>query len=177
MTTQMKLGGAFTLPGTSMTVDRMGYGAMQLAGPQVWGPPRDRNAAVAVLREAVAAGLFSGLYFYFIELTRTTTPTPCPFVAWSCAFWGLTGVHYALAGSPIESRLAIVSGGSCSVAALRFSRRCSTEDVPGISRMLDARWRSHASATCMGVASSDVAAASSVEDCKGVNPPSGKNGT
>jgi aryl-alcohol dehydrogenase-like predicted oxidoreductase len=35
----------------------MGYGAMQLAGPQVWGPPRDVDAAVAVLREAVAAGV------------------------------------------------------------------------------------------------------------------------
>jgi aryl-alcohol dehydrogenase-like predicted oxidoreductase len=35
----------------------MGYGAMQLAGPQVWGPPRDRDAAVAVLQEAVAAGV------------------------------------------------------------------------------------------------------------------------
>jgi pyridoxine 4-dehydrogenase len=35
----------------------MGYGAMQLAGPQVWGPPRDRDAAIAVLREAVAAGV------------------------------------------------------------------------------------------------------------------------
>ena len=35
----------------------MGYGAMQLAGPQVWGPPRDREAAVAVLREAVEAGV------------------------------------------------------------------------------------------------------------------------
>ena len=35
----------------------MGYGAMQLAGPQVWGPPRDSDAAVAVLREAVAAGV------------------------------------------------------------------------------------------------------------------------
>jgi pyridoxine 4-dehydrogenase len=35
----------------------MGYGAMQLAGPQVWGPPRDMNAAIAVLREAVAAGV------------------------------------------------------------------------------------------------------------------------
>jgi pyridoxine 4-dehydrogenase len=35
----------------------MGYGAMQLAGPQVWGPPRDRDAAVAVLREAIAAGV------------------------------------------------------------------------------------------------------------------------
>ena len=57
MTTQMKLGGAFTFPGTSMTVDRMGYGAMQLAGPHVFGPPRDTNAAVAVLREAVAAGV------------------------------------------------------------------------------------------------------------------------
>ena len=57
MTTQLDLAGAFTFPGTSMTVNRMGYGAMQLAGPQVWGPPRDRDAAVAVLREAVAAGV------------------------------------------------------------------------------------------------------------------------
>jgi len=51
------LGGSFTLPGTSMTVNRMGYGAMQLAGPQVWGPPRDMDAAIAVLREAVEAGV------------------------------------------------------------------------------------------------------------------------
>ncbi len=51
------LGGSFTLPNTSVTVNRMGYGAMQLAGPQVWGPPRDLDAAVAVLREAVAAGV------------------------------------------------------------------------------------------------------------------------
>ena len=57
MTTPINLGGSFTLPGTSMTLNRMGYGAMQLAGPQVYGPPRDRNAAVAVLREAVAAGV------------------------------------------------------------------------------------------------------------------------
>ncbi len=48
---------ACTLPGTSMTLNRMGYGAMQLAGPQVWGPPRDMDAAIAVLREAVAAGV------------------------------------------------------------------------------------------------------------------------
>jgi aryl-alcohol dehydrogenase-like predicted oxidoreductase len=40
-----------------MTVHRLGYGAMQLAGPGVWGPPRDPDAAVAVLREAVAAGV------------------------------------------------------------------------------------------------------------------------
>ena len=51
------LGGNFTFPGTSMTVHRLGYGAMQLAGPGVWGPPRDPDAAVAVLREAVAAGV------------------------------------------------------------------------------------------------------------------------
>jgi len=55
--TQIKLGGIFTLPGTSMSVKRMGYGAMQLAGPQVWGPPRDVDAAIEVLREAVAAGV------------------------------------------------------------------------------------------------------------------------
>jgi len=57
MTLQLELGGTFRLPGTSVTVNRMGYGAMQLAGPQVWGPPRDMDAAVAVLREAVAAGV------------------------------------------------------------------------------------------------------------------------
>jgi pyridoxine 4-dehydrogenase len=59
MTKQMDLGGSFTLtlPGTSLTVSRMGYGAMQLAGPQVWGPPRDVDGAVAVVREAVAAGV------------------------------------------------------------------------------------------------------------------------
>jgi len=51
------LGGTFTFPGTSMTVHRMGYGAMQLAGKGVWGPPRDMDAALAVLREAVEAGV------------------------------------------------------------------------------------------------------------------------
>ena len=51
------LGGRFTFPGTTLTVNRIGYGAMQLAGPGVWGPPRDPDAAVAVLREAVAAGV------------------------------------------------------------------------------------------------------------------------
>jgi aryl-alcohol dehydrogenase-like predicted oxidoreductase len=54
---ETKLGGSFTFPGTSMSVHRMGYGAMQLAGSGVWGPPRDPDAAVAVLREAVAAGV------------------------------------------------------------------------------------------------------------------------
>ena len=57
MTKQNKLGGSFTLPGTSLSVKRMGYGAMQLAGPHVWGPPRDVDAAVAVLREAIATGV------------------------------------------------------------------------------------------------------------------------
>jgi aryl-alcohol dehydrogenase-like predicted oxidoreductase len=51
------LGGPFTFPGTSLTIQRIGYGAMQLAGPGVWGPPKDRDAAVAVLRAAVAAGV------------------------------------------------------------------------------------------------------------------------
>ena len=55
MTRQAELGGTFQLPGTSFRANRIGYGAMQLAGPQVWGPPRDVEAAIAVLREAVAA--------------------------------------------------------------------------------------------------------------------------
>ena len=57
MTEQTKLGGTFTLSGTSTSLYRMGYGAMQLAGPEVWGPPRDVEAAIAVLREATAAGV------------------------------------------------------------------------------------------------------------------------
>ena len=56
-----KLAGSFTLPGTSMTLNRMGYGAMQLAGRDgdklVWGPPRDIPGALAVLREAVDSGV------------------------------------------------------------------------------------------------------------------------
>jgi aryl-alcohol dehydrogenase-like predicted oxidoreductase len=57
MTKRLDLGGSFALPGASTTLNRMGYGAMQLAGPQVWGPPRDVERAIAVLREAVAAGV------------------------------------------------------------------------------------------------------------------------
>jgi len=57
MAKQTKLGGTFTFPGTSMSVYRMGYGAMQLAGPGVWGPPRDPNAAIVVLREAIRSGV------------------------------------------------------------------------------------------------------------------------
>ena len=55
--TQLELGGSFTLPTSSMTVNRMGYGAMQLAGPHVFGPPRDVDAAINVLREVLAAGV------------------------------------------------------------------------------------------------------------------------
>src|ERR1700691_5722293 len=57
MTKSTKLGGTFTLAGTSTSLYRMGYGAMQLAGPEVWGPPRDVNEAIAVLREAIASGV------------------------------------------------------------------------------------------------------------------------
>ena len=54
---QANLGGTFSLPASTLTVNRLGYGAMQLAGPGVYGPPRDPDAAVAVLREAIAAGV------------------------------------------------------------------------------------------------------------------------
>jgi pyridoxine 4-dehydrogenase len=61
MIEQTDLAGSFTLPGPSMTVNRMGYGAMQLAGRNgnklVWGPPRDLDGATALLREAVASGV------------------------------------------------------------------------------------------------------------------------
>ena len=61
MIKQTVLGGTFTFPATSMTVNRMGYGAMQLAGRDgnklVWGPPLDVDGAIAVLREVVARGV------------------------------------------------------------------------------------------------------------------------
>jgi aryl-alcohol dehydrogenase-like predicted oxidoreductase len=61
MTASIQLADTFTLPGTSLTLNRMGYGAMQLAGRDgdklVWGPPEDVDEAVAVLREAVASGV------------------------------------------------------------------------------------------------------------------------
>src|SRR5215469_9585523 len=78
-----KLGGSFTLHGNSMTVHRMGYGAMQLAGPGVWGRPRDPDEAVAVLREAVAAGVnhidtsdFYGPHFTNQIIRRALHPYP-----------------------------------------------------------------------------------------------------
>jgi pyridoxine 4-dehydrogenase len=49
-------GGTFTMA-DDLTVTRMGYGAMQLAGPHVFGPPADHDEAVAVLREAVELGI------------------------------------------------------------------------------------------------------------------------
>lgn len=49
--------GRFTFPGTKITVNRMGFGAMQLAGPHVFGEPADPDEARAVLREAVALGI------------------------------------------------------------------------------------------------------------------------
>ena len=53
--TNISNAGTFTLG--DRTVKRLGYGAMQLSGPGVFGPPRDRDGALAVLREAVAAGI------------------------------------------------------------------------------------------------------------------------
>jgi pyridoxine 4-dehydrogenase len=51
------LGGSFTPTNTHIALNRMGYGAMQLTGPMAFGPPRDRQAAVAVVREAVRLGM------------------------------------------------------------------------------------------------------------------------
>jgi pyridoxine 4-dehydrogenase len=53
--TDLSVAGTFSLG--DRLVNRLGYGAMQLAGPGVFGPPKDRDAALTVLREAVAAGV------------------------------------------------------------------------------------------------------------------------
>ena len=85
-------------------------------------------------------------------------------------------------GPPTQAPAAIRSSDAIELldnvksTAARFSRRCSTDDVPGISRMLGARCSSHASATCIGVAPSSFATSDSAVDCSGVKPPTGKNG-
>ena len=56
MSTQALPGGTYTMA-DGLTVTRLGYGAMQLAGPHVFGPPADRDEAIAVLREVVEAGI------------------------------------------------------------------------------------------------------------------------
>lgn len=57
MTNDAASAGSFNPAGTDLHLNRIGYGAMQLAGPHVWGPPRDEAAALAVLKEAVALGI------------------------------------------------------------------------------------------------------------------------
>ena len=57
MSLSAHLGGAFTPACTNLALNRMGYGAMQLTGPMAFGPPRDRQAALAVVREAVRLGI------------------------------------------------------------------------------------------------------------------------
>jgi hypothetical protein len=58
---QINLGGSFTLPGTALPVQRMGYCATQLAGPRVWAAPRASDAAVAVRRDAGRLWLVTGV--------------------------------------------------------------------------------------------------------------------
>src|ERR1700755_905630 len=82
MSKEMELGGTFQLRGIAANLKRMGYGAMQLAGPHVWGPPRDVDAAIAVLREAVAHGVnhIDNSDFYCPLVTnQTTTRAPHPY--------------------------------------------------------------------------------------------------
>jgi pyridoxine 4-dehydrogenase len=52
-----QLGAEFTFPGTGLTVHRMGFGAMQLTGPHIFGPPKDRAQCVAVVRRVIDAGV------------------------------------------------------------------------------------------------------------------------
>jgi len=68
--TQASKAGTFSIGGS--TVNRMGYGAMQLAGPGVYGPPKDHAGAIAVLREAVASGVN---HIDTSDFTALTLPT------------------------------------------------------------------------------------------------------
>jgi len=69
------------------------------------------------------------------------------------------------------------SGDSVRFKDAKFSRKWVSDEVPGIKRMLGERWCNQAKATCMGVVPKRSATSDKVEDCRGVKPPSGKNGT
>ena len=75
--------GRFTFPGTDISVNRMGYGAMQLAGPHVFGEPEDPEECRAVLKEAMALGIdhidtsdFYGPYVTNRLIAETLAPYP-----------------------------------------------------------------------------------------------------
>lgn len=57
MSSSKLLGGTFTFRGTGKTVNRMGYGSMQLTGPNVWGEPENRPEAIAVVKEVISLGI------------------------------------------------------------------------------------------------------------------------
>lgn len=78
---------------------------------------------------------------------------------------------------PIASSSLTASSGSSSPAPATFSRRCATDEVPGINSMFGERRSSQASATDIDVAPSRVATDARASDCSGENPPSGKYGT
>ena len=79
------------------------------------------------------------------------------------------------AGNAIQRRERLA--GKFMAAPATFSRRCSTDEVPGISRMFGERCSSQASATAIGVASRRIATDFRTSDCSGVKPPRGKYGT
>ena len=84
MIEQTDLAGNFALPSTSITLNRMGYGAMQLAGRDgnklVWGPSRDIDGAIALLREVVASGVnhIDTADFYGPHFTNQVIRKGCP---------------------------------------------------------------------------------------------------
>jgi pyridoxine 4-dehydrogenase len=57
MAQSVNLGGVFTPTGTNLKLNRLGYGTLQLAGEMAWGPPRDHDEAIRVVREAVRLGV------------------------------------------------------------------------------------------------------------------------
>jgi pyridoxine 4-dehydrogenase len=76
MAKQTKLGGSFTLPGTPIKLVRMGYGAMQLAGPEIWGPPRDVDAPIAAGVNHIDTSDYYGPHVTNQIIKKTLHPYP-----------------------------------------------------------------------------------------------------
>ena len=77
---QAKLGGTFTFPGTSLTVHRMGYGAMQLAGPGVYGPPKILTPPSPSCAPRLPPASTTSILRTFMARTSPTSSSARPFI-------------------------------------------------------------------------------------------------
>ena len=143
----MMIDQAGTYPFAGRNVKRLGYGAMQLAGPGVFGPPRDPDAALAVLRAAIAAGVdhidtsdFYGPHVTNRLIREALSPYPQDLLIVTKPNWPLGGRVAAEAGShgapyDYDQRVPVILFGA-GIKAGRYDRAATPADIaPTLARV------------------------------------------